>query len=128
MPEAGLGLRDHVQPWAATCRGQRFSAGTCQFCLPLEDLDCCLQAYSPLWEQFAVIHLRDGLTGCLYEYTNLGQSFKAADTKKEIINKHIMTWILSLLVPFPAFVSAASLEVAGMSPKWLFVPIATAKF
>lgn len=37
-----------------------------------------------------------------------------------------MTWIVPVLVPFPVFMSAASLEAAGMPPKWLFVPVTIA--
>lgn len=37
-----------------------------------------------------------------------------------------MTWIVPVLVPFPVFMSAALLEAAGMSPKWLFVPVTIA--
>lgn len=68
--------------------------------------------YSPTWwliSQSLWRHLfRTILHGCRH--------------KKEIINKQIMTRILSVLVPFPVSMSAASLEAAGMSPKWLFVP------
>lgn len=90
LPFAGLWQAQ--RPWAATHTGERFSAGTCQFCLNFRR--SWLLSPASLTLVIAVCCFSSAwwldLTLCLYKCSYSGQSFKARHTK-EVISKQIMT-------------------------------------
>lgn len=97
-----------------------------QFCLTLEDFDFCLQPHSSCdnsWLFICPTVWLNLLSLWIHLFRTILQAYRH---KNEIISKQTMTWIVSVLVPFPVLMSAASLETAGMSLKWLFVSIAVA--